>query len=104
MIDHCLRCTPLTVNSSCAGGPDRLSRLDMALQVAETYGFDGQSSIIAVPSASVNRGVASPADISMSVDRCAAPPCHNVAMCTPQHILVVVLQRQVVSHGKEEHR
>ena len=43
----------------------------MALQVAETYGFDGQSSIIAVPSASVNRGVASPADISMSVDRCA---------------------------------
>lgn len=51
------------------GGPERLSRLDMALRVADAYGFDSQSSIIAVPSMSVNRGVASPADISMSVDR-----------------------------------
>lgn len=42
----------------------------MALKVADTYGFDRQSSIIAVPSASVSRGVASPPDISMAVDRC----------------------------------
>jgi hypothetical protein len=51
------------------GGPERLSRLDMALKVAETYGFNSQPSVIAVPSASVNRGVASPADISMAIDR-----------------------------------
>ncbi len=35
--------------------------MDMALKVADAYAFDGQSTIIAVPSASVARGVASPA-------------------------------------------
>ncbi len=43
----------------------------MAHAVADAYGFDGEASIIAVPSASVNRGVASPADISMDVRRIA---------------------------------
>ena len=51
------------------GGPERLSRLDMALKVADAYNFDKSESIIPVPSDSVSRGVASPADISMDVSR-----------------------------------
>lgn len=41
----------------------------MAHKVAQAYAFDESSAIIPVPSASVDRGVASPADISMAVDR-----------------------------------
>eukprot|EP00271_Cylindrocystis_brebissonii_P016788 TRINITY_DN412_c0_g1_i1.p1 TRINITY_DN412_c0_g1~~TRINITY_DN412_c0_g1_i1.p1 ORF type:complete len:371 (+),score=61.63 TRINITY_DN412_c0_g1_i1:37-1113(+) len=46
------------------GGPDRLSRLQMAEMVAVVRGYS-RAPIKAVPAASVNRGVASPPDISM---------------------------------------
>lgn len=48
------------------GGPERLSRVDIARLVAEVRGYDAKS-IVEVPSASVSRGVASPSDISMDV-------------------------------------
>ncbi|PNH09865.1 hypothetical protein TSOC_003465 [Tetrabaena socialis] len=51
-----------------AGGPERLSRVDMARQVADCLGC-GHGAIVAAPSASVSRGVASPPDISMDVSR-----------------------------------
>ncbi len=47
------------------GGPERLSRVDMAMKVAQAWGYSPDS-IISAPSSSVNRGVASPADISMT--------------------------------------
>ncbi|EFJ49277.1 hypothetical protein VOLCADRAFT_43537, partial [Volvox carteri f. nagariensis] len=50
------------------GGPERLSRVDMARQVADALGC-GYDAILATSTASVNRGVASPADISMDVSR-----------------------------------
>ena len=46
------------------GGPERLSRLQMAYTTAECWGLDKQF-IIPASSASVKRGVVSPADISM---------------------------------------
>jgi len=46
------------------GGPERLSRVDMAEKVAEAWGYSGDA-IISAPASSVNRGVACPADISM---------------------------------------
>lgn len=46
------------------GGPERLSRVDIAMAVAEVRGYD-PGCIEAVPAASVARGVASPSDISM---------------------------------------
>ena len=46
------------------GGPERLSRVDIAHKVAEEYDYLPDA-IIPAPSSSVNRGVASPADISM---------------------------------------
>ncbi|MEW5300359.1 MAG: hypothetical protein WDW36_003295 [Sanguina aurantia] len=46
------------------GGPERLSRVDMAHQVAEARGF-GSRCILPASASSVDRGVASPADISM---------------------------------------
>lgn len=47
------------------GGPDRLSRADMALAVAEAHGYD-PSLVLAVPAPpAATRGVPSPADISM---------------------------------------
>jgi dTDP-4-dehydrorhamnose reductase len=46
------------------GGPERLSRVDMAKIVADVRGHD-LDLIEEVPSASVDRGVPSPADISM---------------------------------------
>jgi len=46
------------------GGPERMSRVDMANCVADVCGYSREA-IIAAPAASVNRGVASPADISM---------------------------------------
>lgn len=45
-------------------GPERLSRVDMAAAVAALRGYDA-ALILPAPSASVQRGVASPADISM---------------------------------------
>uniref|UniRef100_A0A0D6QR03 RmlD-like substrate binding domain-containing protein n=1 Tax=Araucaria cunninghamii TaxID=56994 RepID=A0A0D6QR03_ARACU len=48
------------------GGPDRVSRVQMAKVVADLRGYDN-SRIKSVSAASVNRGVASPADISMDV-------------------------------------
>ncbi|GLI64946.1 hypothetical protein VaNZ11_008348, partial [Volvox africanus] len=48
------------------GGPERLSRVDMARQVADALGC-GYNAILPASTASVNRGVASPADISMDV-------------------------------------
>eukprot|EP00850_Spirogloea_muscicola_P011459 SM000071S21083 [mRNA] locus=s71:320104:322126:+ [translate_table: standard] len=48
------------------GGPDRLSRVEMAEEVARVRGYDLQL-IKSVPAASVNRGVKSPLDISMDV-------------------------------------
>ncbi|KAG2437923.1 hypothetical protein HXX76_005539 [Chlamydomonas incerta] len=51
-----------------AGGPERLSRVDMARQVADCLGC-GHGSIESVPSASVARGVVSPPDISMDISR-----------------------------------
>ena len=46
------------------GGPERLSRLNMAYKVAECWDLD-KSYIISALSASVKRNVTSPADISM---------------------------------------
>jgi nucleoside-diphosphate-sugar epimerase len=53
------------------GGPQRLSRADMARAVAAARGLP-EGSIVAAPAASVQRGVASPADISMDSARLAA--------------------------------
>uniref|UniRef100_A0A453Q5B3 RmlD-like substrate binding domain-containing protein n=1 Tax=Aegilops tauschii subsp. strangulata TaxID=200361 RepID=A0A453Q5B3_AEGTS len=50
------------------GGPDRVSRLQMAESVAEVRGYS-KSMIKSVPASSVNRGVASPSDISMDITR-----------------------------------
>ncbi|VAI51894.1 unnamed protein product [Triticum turgidum subsp. durum] len=50
------------------GGPDRVSRLQMAESVAEVRGYS-KSIIKSVPASSVNRGVASPPDISMDITR-----------------------------------
>ncbi len=47
------------------GGPERLSRVDMAAKVAEVWGYS-PNAIVSAPSSSVDRGVASPADISMT--------------------------------------
>lgn len=52
-----------------AGGPERLSRVDMARGVAAVLGLDPEVGITPVPSASVARGVASPPDISMRSGR-----------------------------------
>jgi dTDP-4-dehydrorhamnose reductase len=46
------------------GGPQRMSRVDMAIAVAAKRGH-APSLIVPVPAASVDRGVASPSDISM---------------------------------------
>ncbi|KAJ6806848.1 putative spore coat polysaccharide biosynthesis protein SpsK isoform X1 [Iris pallida] len=48
------------------GGPDRLSRVQMAEAVADFRGYD-HSLIKAVSASSVDRGVVSPADISMDI-------------------------------------
>ncbi|KAK9806933.1 hypothetical protein WJX72_007947 [[Myrmecia] bisecta] len=50
------------------GGPERLSRADMAYAVAEVHGYD-KSLVKCAPSSSVNRGVPNPADLSMDVKR-----------------------------------
>lgn len=50
------------------GGPDRVSRVQMAEVVSQLKGY-GSSSIKSVSAISVNRGVASPADISMDVSK-----------------------------------
>ena len=51
------------------GGPQRLSRADMAYQLATYLGIDAEGAVIAAPAASVSRGVTSPADISMNSSR-----------------------------------
>ncbi|XP_010523033.1 PREDICTED: methionine adenosyltransferase 2 subunit beta [Tarenaya hassleriana] len=51
-----------------AGGPDRLSRVQMAEAIAEVRGHDS-SLIKPVSATSVDRGVVSPADISMDVTK-----------------------------------
>ena len=53
------------------GGPERLSRVDMAQKVAQAWGYSPEA-IVTAPSASVNRGVASPPDISMDSSRLEA--------------------------------
>ncbi|OVA14104.1 dTDP-4-dehydrorhamnose reductase [Macleaya cordata] len=50
------------------GGPDRVSRMQMAEAVATVRGYS-TSLIKAVSASSVNRGVNSPADISMDISR-----------------------------------
>uniref|UniRef100_A0A8R7TZG2 Uncharacterized protein n=1 Tax=Triticum urartu TaxID=4572 RepID=A0A8R7TZG2_TRIUA len=50
------------------GGPDRVSKLQMAESVAEVRGYN-KSIIKSVPAASVNQGVASPSDISMDITK-----------------------------------
>ncbi|KAE8779855.1 methionine adenosyltransferase 2 subunit beta [Hordeum vulgare] len=50
------------------GGADRVSRLQMAESVAEVRGYS-KSIIKSVPASSVNRGVASPPDISMDITK-----------------------------------
>ncbi|CAN6252733.1 unnamed protein product [Urochloa humidicola] len=50
------------------GGPDRVSRLQMAESVAAVRGYD-HSIIKSVSASSVNRGVASPSDISMDITK-----------------------------------
>ncbi|GFH07858.1 methionine adenosyltransferase regulatory beta subunit-related [Haematococcus lacustris] len=63
----CGEARPLTLPSVLnMGGPDRLSRVDMALMVAHHRGHS-PSLVRPAPSASVARGVASPQDISMDV-------------------------------------
>nr|GME12805.1 methionine adenosyltransferase 2 subunit beta [Ipomoea batatas] len=49
------------------GGPDRVSRVQMAEAVAEIRGY--KASINPVSSSSVDRGVKSPADISMDITK-----------------------------------
>ncbi|XP_010419602.1 PREDICTED: methionine adenosyltransferase 2 subunit beta-like [Camelina sativa] len=51
-----------------AGGPERLSRVEMAQAVAEVRGYD-LSLIKHVSASSVDRGVVSPADISMDITK-----------------------------------
>lgn len=51
------------------GGPERLSRVDMAKIVAEVREYNGSNSIIETSAASVDRGAASPSDISMECSR-----------------------------------
>lgn len=46
------------------GGPDRVSRVDMARRAASVMCV-ADTNVVSVPAASVDRGVASPADISM---------------------------------------
>ncbi|KAF2315336.1 hypothetical protein GH714_038865 [Hevea brasiliensis] len=50
------------------GGPDRVSRVQMAEDVADIRGYN-TALIKPVPSSSVDRGVASPADISMDISK-----------------------------------
>lgn len=50
------------------GGPDRVSRVQMAEAVAHVRGYN-TSLIKPVPASSVNRGVKSPADISMDITK-----------------------------------
>ncbi|KAM0945136.1 putative methionine adenosyltransferase [Dioscorea sansibarensis] len=50
------------------GGPDRVSRMEMAKSVATYRGYDF-SLLKSVSASSVNRGVASPADISMDISK-----------------------------------
>ncbi|GAB4861809.1 hypothetical protein Ancab_037065 [Ancistrocladus abbreviatus] len=50
------------------GGPDRVSRVQMADAVAQIRGYD-TSLINPVSASTVNRGVRSPADISMDIGR-----------------------------------
>ncbi|MCD9639093.1 hypothetical protein HAX54_023396 [Datura stramonium] len=50
------------------GGPDRVSRVQMAEAVAHIRGYN-LSLIKSVSSSTVNRGVKSPADISMDITR-----------------------------------
>ena len=50
------------------GGPHRLSRLDMAQQVAEVWGLPSEA-IVPAPCSSTERPVKSPADISMDSSR-----------------------------------
>ncbi|CAL5020331.1 unnamed protein product [Urochloa decumbens] len=50
------------------GGPDRVSRLQMAESVAAVRGYN-HSIIKSVSASSVNRGVASPSDISMDITK-----------------------------------
>ncbi|XP_042510422.1 dTDP-4-dehydrorhamnose reductase isoform X1 [Macadamia integrifolia] len=52
------------------GGPDRVSRVQMAEAVANVRGYN-TSLIKPVSASSVNRGVTSPADISMDISRLA---------------------------------
>ena len=62
---------PAPGSSACVfnmGGPQRLSRVDMALAVAAARGYDA-ALVLPAPAASVDRGVASPADISMDSSR-----------------------------------
>ena len=53
------------------GGPDRLSRLEMAQTVADICGYTSDA-IIAAPSSTVQRPVRSPPDISMDSSRIEA--------------------------------
>ncbi|KAG2655127.1 hypothetical protein PVAP13_1NG549900 [Panicum virgatum] len=50
------------------GGPDRVSRLQMAESVATVHGYN-HNTIKSVSASSVNRGVASPSDISMDITK-----------------------------------
>eukprot|EP01018_Ginkgo_biloba_P033076 Gb_05466 [translate_table: standard] len=59
------KCIQLLLN---VGGPDRVSRVQMAEVVSELRGYDS-SKIKSISAASVNRGVTSPADISMDVSK-----------------------------------
>ena len=53
------------------GGPNRLSRLEMAQTVAQVCGYSTDA-IIAAPTSSVQRPVRSPPDISMDSSRIEA--------------------------------
>jgi hypothetical protein len=67
------------------GGPERLSRVDMAERVASAWGLD-QQYIVPADSASVARNVASPPDISMDVSRLRQ-------VCLPFFSVSVILSR-----------
>ena len=54
------------------GGPERLSRVEMAQQLAANLGVDGSGVIVPAPAASVSRPVTSPPDISMDSARLLA--------------------------------
>lgn len=65
------------------GGPERLSRVDMAQRVSAAWALDPQY-IVQQDSGSIQRTVASPADISMDISRLRQVTFHCLGFATFQ--------------------